>query len=60
MLWQERKEGTVGQAGEVLKVPLHQVHTAVTKDEGVVVLVFRVHEQGKPERVLVEQEQSGR
>jgi quercetin dioxygenase-like cupin family protein len=54
VLWQEGKEEIVGRAGDVLKVPLEQVHTALTRDEGAVILVFRVHEQGKPERVPVE------
>lgn len=54
VLWQDGKEEIVGRAGDVLKVPLKQVHTAITRDEGVVFLVFRVHEQGKPERVLID------
>jgi len=54
VLWQEGKEDTVVNPGGVAKVPLKQVHTAVTGDEGATVLVFRVHEEGKPERVLVE------
>ncbi len=54
ILWQEGKEDIVGKKGDVLKVPLKQVHTAITKDEGVTILVFRVHEQGQPERVLVD------
>jgi hypothetical protein len=37
-----------------LKVPLKQVHTAITTEEGATILVFRVHELGKPERVPVE------
>jgi quercetin dioxygenase-like cupin family protein len=53
-LWQKGKEDIVGRPGDVLMVPLKQVHTAVTKDEGATILVFRVHEQGKPERVPVE------
>ena len=53
-LWQEGEDDILGRAGDVLKVPLKQVHTAVTKDEGVTILVFRVHEAGQPERVLVE------
>jgi len=53
-LWQEGKDDIMLREGDVLGVPLKQVHTAVTGDEGVVILVFRVHEQGKPERVLVE------
>ena len=50
-LWQKGKKDVVGNAGDVVKVPLKQIHTAVTKEEGVTLLVFRVHEQGKPERV---------
>jgi quercetin dioxygenase-like cupin family protein len=53
ILWQEGKEDIVGRAGDVLRVPLEQVHTAVTEDEGATILVFRVHEAGKPERVMV-------
>jgi quercetin dioxygenase-like cupin family protein len=53
-LWQDGKENIVGEAGDVVKVPLKQVHTAITQDEGATILVFRVHEQGKPERVPVE------
>lgn len=54
ILWQKGKEDIVGRQGEVLSIPLKQVHTAFTKDEGATILVFRVHEQGKPERVPVE------
>ena len=50
-LWQKGKADVVGRAGEVMKVPLKQVHTAMTGDDGVKLLVFRVHEQGQPERV---------
>lgn len=53
-LWQKGKKDIVGKKGDVIKVPLKQVHTAVTKDEAVTILVFRVHEQGKPERVKVD------
>ena len=52
-LWQEGKEDTVIKAGGAEKVPLKQVHTAFTGDEGSVILVFRVHEIGKKERYLV-------
>ncbi len=41
--------------GDVFKVPLRQIHTATTGEEGVTVLVFRVHEKGQPVRVNVEQ-----
>ena len=53
-LWQKGKDDVVGKAGDVMKVPLKQVHTALTTDEGATILVFRVHEKGKPERVLAE------
>lgn len=54
VLWQEGKEDLVAKAGDVMGVPLKQIHTAVTKDEGATILVFRVHERGEPERVLVD------
>lgn len=50
-LWQKGKADIVGKQGDVMKVPLKQIHTAITKEEGVTLLVFRVHEQGKPERI---------
>jgi quercetin dioxygenase-like cupin family protein len=53
-LWQKGKEDTLGTDGEIFKVPLKQIHTAITGDEGVSLLVFRVHEQGQPERVVVD------
>ena len=54
VLWQEGKDDLIGKKGDVLKVPLNQIHTAVTTDEGATILVFRVHELGKPERTIVE------
>ena len=54
VLWQEGKDELVGKKGDAMKVPLKQVHTAITREEGATVLVFRVHEQGEPERVPVE------
>ena len=39
---------------DVVKVPLKQIHTAVTKEEAVTLLVFRVHEQGMPERIKID------
>ena len=53
VLWQKGKKDIIGKAGDVIKVPLKQIHTAKTKNEPAVILVFRVHEQGKPERVLM-------
>lgn len=51
-LWQEGKETMVFSAGDAAQVPLEQIHTAITGDEGVDLIVFRVHEKGKPERIL--------
>jgi quercetin dioxygenase-like cupin family protein len=56
ILWQKGKDDIVGKAGDVLKVPLKQVHTAITKEEGATILVFRVHVKGEPERVPIEDE----
>lgn len=53
-LWQKGKDDITANTGEVIKVPLKQVHTGITGAEGVSLLVFRVHEQGKPERVKAE------
>ena len=53
-LWQEGKEDTPGTAGDAMMVPLKQVHTSMTGEEGATLIVFRVHEQGQPERILVE------
>jgi quercetin dioxygenase-like cupin family protein len=53
-LWREGEDDLVAHAGDVGMVPLKQVHTAITGEEGATVLVFRVHEQGQPERVLIE------
>lgn len=53
-LWQKGKPDTNFTTGEVAKVPLKQTHTAMTGDEGVVLLVFRIHEKGQPERVPAE------
>lgn len=53
-LWQKGKPDTVFKQGEVAKVPLEQIHTAVTGPEEVSLIVFRVHEHGKPERVTAE------
>ena len=53
-LWLDGKVASTVEAGSVLKVPLKKVHTAITGDEGATLLVFRVHERGQPERVIVE------
>lgn len=53
-LWQKDKNDLLIKEGEAAKVPLKQIHTAITGDEGVTLLVFRVHEEGKPERIKAE------
>ena len=53
-LWQADEEDIPAHAGDVLAVPLRQVHTAYTRDESATILVFRVHEEGQPERVPVD------
>lgn len=46
-------EQTLGK-GDVGKVALKKIHSAKSGDDGVILLVFRVHEQGHPGRVLVD------
>lgn len=53
VLWQKGKKDTLGKEGDVIKVPLKQVHTAKTGNQPTTILVFRVHEKGQPERVLI-------
>ena len=40
--------------GDACVVPLKKVHSVRTTDEGVTLVVFRVHEKGLEERYLVE------
>jgi len=54
-LWAQGEPTVTVGPGEVVKVPYKTVHTASTGDEGVVLVAFRVHEKGQPERVLVEE-----
>lgn len=54
-LWRPGEEAIVGKKGDVVKVPYRAVHTAITGPEGVELMIFRVHEKGRPERVVVEQ-----
>jgi quercetin dioxygenase-like cupin family protein len=54
VLWQEGKADEIFRKGDVGKVPLKQVHTVSTKEEGATILVFRVHELGQPGRILVD------
>lgn len=54
ILRRDGQDDVLIRAGEVSKIPLKQVHTAVTTDKGATILVFRVHEHGQPERTLVD------
>lgn len=54
ILRRDGQDDVLIRAGEVSKIPMKQVHTAVTTDEGATILVFRVHEHGQPERTLVD------
>lgn len=54
ILWREGEGESTHRAGETIKIPLKQVHSARTAEEGATILVFRVHEKGKPERVLAD------
>lgn len=42
------------KAGDSYKVPLRAEHGFYSEDEGVKVVVFRVHEKGQPDRILIE------
>jgi quercetin dioxygenase-like cupin family protein len=54
VLWQEGKPDEFYKKGNVGKVPLEQVHTVSTQEEGATILIFRVHETGQPGRIPVE------
>jgi len=54
ILHQEDEDDVKYIKGDAAVVPFKKVHTIETKEEAVTVLVFRVHEQGQPERVLVD------
>lgn len=54
VLWQEGKPDEYYRKGDVGKVPLKQVHTISTQEEGATILIFRVHETGQPGRIPVE------
>ena len=54
VLWQKDKPDVHLNKGDVFKVPLKQIQTAMTGEEGVTILVFRVHEKGQPVRINVE------
>ncbi len=51
----EGKDERVISQGETGAVPLKHIHTARSGDQGVTILVFRVHEKGQPGRVLAKE-----
>ena len=53
LLLEGEEERTLSE-GAVGVVPLKKVHTARSGEEGVTVIVFRVHEQGRPDRLIVQ------
>lgn len=53
-LWQQGKPDLTLRTGDAYKIPLQQVHTAITGDTGTRALVFRVHRKGAPDRIPAE------
>ena len=53
LLLEGEDEKTLSE-GAVGVVPLKKVHTARSGEKGATIIVFRVHEEGQPDRVLVE------
>lgn len=54
ILRRDGKPDLTAMKGDLIKIPLKEIHSAVTTDQGATILVFRVHEHGKPERTLIE------
>ena len=52
--WFEDKPEVVVSKGDIVKIPYKAVHTFIPGPDGVKVLVFRVHKQGEPIRIIVE------
>jgi len=48
----EGQEPFVGKPGTVGHIPFRKLHTAASGEQGAKVIVFRVHETGKPVRYL--------
>ena len=53
-LWEDGLGETLYVAGETAKVPMGAVHTVRTGESDVKLVVFRVHTQGQPERILID------
>ena len=43
----------IASGGELVKIPLRQIHSFKALED-VTIVVFRVHEEGQPERIMVE------
>ena len=54
VLWQQGKPDVTLGAGEIYRIPLAQVHTAMTGASSAKAIVFRVHQKGEPERIPAE------
>ena len=54
ILRRDGKPDLTARKGDVVKIAFKENHSAVTTDQGATILVFRVHEHGQPERVLVD------
>ena len=54
ILRRDGKPDLTARKGELVKIPLKEIHSAATTDQGATILVFRVHEHGKPERILID------
>jgi quercetin dioxygenase-like cupin family protein len=54
VFWQKDKADVILKKGDVIKVPLKQIHTIIKNEESARMLVFRVHELGQPGRILVD------
>lgn len=48
------KDEIVGKPGNVIDVPFKQVYAAHTNSDGAQLILFRIHEAGKPIRIKVE------
>ena len=53
-VWLQDQPDQLLRAGEVYRIPLEQVHTAITGDSSAKAIVFRVHRKGEPDRIPVE------
>ena len=51
VLWQKGQADITMTAGDLVKIPLEQIHAASTGDGKAKALVFRVHRKGEPERI---------